>query len=156
MYIKRFFKTLIMKTLKYFSLVLLIVSAGVMGCKKNKQEEPAENHYSTIVGRWSLARLDVKHDGITETAMGTPDDYAQFDAGGKFFGNVLGSDVGVVTSTWDLIRNKTIYINSTADVGFPPAGFEILIIEDNVMVLRAKRDGAEATFYFNRTVPRTK
>lgn len=134
--------------------MMLILSTGFMSCKKNKQEEP--NHYSTIVGKWSLKRLDVKHDGITETAMGTPDDYAQFDAGGVFSGNVFGSDITVVTSTWDLIRNKTIYINSTKEVSFPPAGFEILIIEDNVMVLSAKRDGADATFYFNRTVPRTK
>ena len=145
-----------MKTLKLLSLMMLIVLVGFISCKKKNPEEPEVNHYSTIAGKWSLIRLDVKHDGITETAMGTRDDFAQFDAGGKFYGNVLGSDVGVVTSTWDLIRNKTIYINSTADVGFPPAGFEILIIEDNVMVLSAKRDGAEAIFYFNRTIPRSR
>lgn len=139
-----------MKVSKFLSLVLLIISVGFIGCKK--KEEPEVNPYSKILGKWALTRLDAKHDGITESQYGVPGDFAKFEAGGKFSGNILSTSTGIVTSTWELIGNKVIKIKSTADADFPTHGFDILIIEDYVMVVSTKRDGAEGIFYFNRIV----
>jgi hypothetical protein len=109
-----------------------------------------KNYVQNIIGKWTLEKTIYKQGTTTITEPGSAGDFAQFDTNGKFSGNIFTSNAGVVTSTWEIIDNKIIKIKSNDEVDFPPSGFEIKTLTSNSLMVYAKRDNIEATFYLKK------
>lgn len=112
---------------------------------------PYQNYTQRIIGKWALLSIVYQQGAQKTTQIGSSVDFVQFDANGKFSGNIFATGYGVATSTWEIINNETIKIKSTDEVTFPTSGFQIDYLSYNFLTVHAEKDGIVATYQFEKS-----
>jgi hypothetical protein len=124
-------------------LTVLSVVTLLTSCKKSSQETEAG---SRLMGKWTLKNdVTTYFNGIqvvTNTSNFEPNEYMQFEPGGKF---LIRVDEEITQSSWKLLDNdKTLYITPVGDLDVPDDGYEIKTLNDHNLVLYWKEAGTSA------------
>src|SRR5690349_726729 len=120
--------------MKQLFLFTLLSAVTFLSCHKSNQETEAG---SKLLGKWILKNdVTTYFNGIqivTNTSNFQPNEYMQFETGGRF---LIRVDEEITQTSWKLLDNdKTLYITPVGDLDVPEDGYEIKTLNDHNLVL---------------------